>query len=224
MKISKQALEKLKSFEGCKLFPYKAVSSEKYYTVGFGHYGPDVVPGKAITQEEADRLLVEDLQKFEDHVNKHFKSVGLNQHQFDALVDFSFNCGFRTSSTLYKKILANKNDKSIKDAFMMWNKSGGKELAGLTKRRKWEGDWYFAETPTEEIEDLSSNSDSEESSNNSSNASDVVSNTINNSNGGSDGAKNAFQFTDNSSHSEKTPPKILRSIKPTIIVDTLGAS
>lgn len=38
MKLDKKGLDLIKSFEGCKLRTYKCVPTEKYYTIGYGHY------------------------------------------------------------------------------------------------------------------------------------------------------------------------------------------
>lgn len=35
----------IKEFEGCRLTAYKAVPTERYWTIGWGHYGPDVKEG-----------------------------------------------------------------------------------------------------------------------------------------------------------------------------------
>lgn len=137
-KSSEILINALKQFEGLRLKAYKAVKTERYYTIGYGHYGSDVMPGTVITEPEAERLLRLDLQKAEQYVN----SLGVckTQGQYDALVDFSFNCGISAlaKSTLLKKIRAGAKTSDIQAEFRRWNKSGGKVLGGLTKRREWE--------------------------------------------------------------------------------------
>lgn len=145
MSIANAGLELIKSFESCKLTAYKAVSTEKYYTIGWGHYGPDVYEGMTITQERADQLLAQDVAEFSGYVNNFSKTnkIDLNQNQFDALVSFTYNVGtaWMSKSTI-KTYLVNGidqyTDAQITDAFLMWNKSGGQVLAGLTRRRKAE--------------------------------------------------------------------------------------
>ena len=44
-KLGAAGLGLIKSFEGCRLTAYKAVPTEKYYTIGWGHNGPDVTEG-----------------------------------------------------------------------------------------------------------------------------------------------------------------------------------
>lgn len=135
---STQLIQALKQFEGCRLKAYKPVPTEKYWTIGFGHYGPEIKQGQVISENDAIALLRGDLKKFEDYVN------GLNvcktQGQFDALVDFAYNCGIGnlSKSTLLKYIKEKKSTANIQAQFMLWNKAGGKVLAGLTKRRQWE--------------------------------------------------------------------------------------
>lgn len=63
MNISSTGINLIKSFESCKLTAYKALSSEKYYTIGWGHYGSDVYNGMEITQEQADALFEQDIVK-----------------------------------------------------------------------------------------------------------------------------------------------------------------
>ncbi|MBO3283968.1 lysozyme [Paenibacillus sp. FSL M8-0228] len=87
-KISKAGLSLIKNFEGCRLTAYKAVPTETYWTIGWGHYGPDVKAGMTITQAKADAMLVEDLSKCEAYVNNPAYvpvTDQLTQSQFDAL-------------------------------------------------------------------------------------------------------------------------------------------
>jgi len=53
--------KKLRSKEGLELEAYKPVDSEKYFTIGYGHYGPDVEEGMVITEARAEELLHEDV-------------------------------------------------------------------------------------------------------------------------------------------------------------------
>jgi len=61
------------------------------------------------------------------------------------LVSLCYNVGAGAikSSTLIKKVNENQNDPLIRNEFLKWNKSGGKVLSGLTKRRMAEADLYF---------------------------------------------------------------------------------
>ena len=64
--IGEAGLALIKQFEGCRLTAYKPVSTEKYWTIGWGHYGPEVEEGQTITQAEADQLLLADCRQFAD--------------------------------------------------------------------------------------------------------------------------------------------------------------
>lgn len=93
MKISENGVAFICAHEGCRLKAYKN-SGEKYYTIGYGHYGPDVTAGMTITQAQAVELLKQDLVKFEGYVNKYAcAKFDLNQNQFDALMSYTYNRG-----------------------------------------------------------------------------------------------------------------------------------
>ena len=80
MKISDNGLNLIKKFESCKLKAYKCVSTEKYYTIGWGHYGADVKADMVITQEQADLMLVSDIKKFESCKLKAYKFVSTEKY------------------------------------------------------------------------------------------------------------------------------------------------
>ena len=69
MTTSDYGREKIESFEGCVLKAYKARPAEKYWTIGYGHYGPDVKEGDVITKERADELFKQDLKARENAIN-----------------------------------------------------------------------------------------------------------------------------------------------------------
>lgn len=141
MELSSAGLELLKSFEGCRLTAYKAVPSEKYYTIGYGHYGPDVSAGMTISKETAEKLLRSDVMGAVHAVNSLFKEWQLTQGQFDALVDFCYNCGTGNLNKLVK----GRSLEQIRAAIPLYNKSGGTVLTGLIRRRTaeckiWDGE------------------------------------------------------------------------------------
>ena len=94
--------------------------------------------GQKITQEEAEKLLRQDLIVHCNNVSKLVK-VPLNQNQFDALVSFEYNVGYGAfmNSTLLK-LLNQKKYKEASEQFGRWKFAGGKILAGLVKRREAE--------------------------------------------------------------------------------------
>lgn len=143
MKTSDEGLELIRRFEGCRLKAYKPVPTEKYYTIGYGHYGPDVRQGMTITASDAEEMLRKDVLLVEAELN----SLGINfmQQQFDALVSWIYNLGtgiFR-NSTMKKYIVAGKPDYDITDQMVKWVNSDGKPLLGLMRRRVAEANLWL---------------------------------------------------------------------------------
>ena len=105
------------------------------WTIGYGHTGPDVTPGLTITLAQAQQLLQQDTVSAASCVNN-CVTVVLNQNQFDALVDFTFNLGPKAlySSTLLKDVNLGDFD-SAAQQFGRWVYAGGKVLPGLVTRR-----------------------------------------------------------------------------------------
>jgi GH24 family phage-related lysozyme (muramidase) len=148
--LSQNGLNLIKSFEGLKLTAYKALSTEKYYTIGYGHYGSDVTKGMKITEAQAEKLLANDCAKFVTHVNKYMSTYNFNQNQFDALVSFAYNVGSITQ-------LTNNGKRSISDIsskILEYNKSGGKVITGLTTRRKKEQTLFNTAVKTKTNEEI----------------------------------------------------------------------
>lgn len=137
MNTSANGISLIKSFEGCKLKAYKPVLTEQYWTIGYGHYGPDVAPNQVITQAEAEILLGIDLKKYEQAVTAS-TPFPLSQNQFDALVSFAYNCGVGN----LKKLVNSRTAPQVAEAMLKYNKAGGKVLAGLTRRRQAEHDLF----------------------------------------------------------------------------------
>lgn len=115
-------------------------------TIGFGHTGPDVVPGLIITRVRADELFSQDLKRFEAGVESVLKRAA-SQAQFDSLVSLAYNIGlgqfeipgtqpgrgFRGSTVL--KEFNKGNLAAAANAFIMWINDDGKISVGLVKRR-----------------------------------------------------------------------------------------
>ena len=142
-KLSPRGLNLIKKYEGCRLYAYKPVPTEKYWTIGWGHYGPDVKEGQEITQEQADNLLKEDMKVYESYVNSHCGYLRLNQNEFDALVSFTYNCGYGNLQDLTRNGKLNKF--AISSRILLYTHAGGKELAGLVKRRNEEYNLFMKE-------------------------------------------------------------------------------
>lgn len=139
MKISEKGLNLIKKYEGFSSRPYMCPANIP--TIGYGStYYPNGTKVKlsddSISEEEATQILEYIAQKdFGSAVNK-FVIVELTQNQFDALVSFAYNIGrtaFENSTLL--KLLNRGEYEAAAEQFEKWNKSGGKVLSGLTKRR-----------------------------------------------------------------------------------------
>jgi lysozyme len=143
MKTSEKMQAYMRQFESCKLAAYQ--DDAGVWTIGYGHTGRDVHSGRTVTIEEANSLFSADLSKFESGVAKLTAGKTLRQCQFDALVSFSFNVGLFAlkGSTLLYLLLKNPDDRNIYDEFLRWDKSNGHVLSGLTKRRRFEAEFYF---------------------------------------------------------------------------------
>lgn len=133
---SNPAVEIIKQFEGLRLETYQCPAGIP--TIGYGHTGPDVVCGMTITAEEAERLLRDDLRRFERRVQQ-LVTVPMTQGQFDALVSFAFNVGLGAleRSTLLKRLNA-EDYAGAATEFDHWTKAAGRELPGLVRRRRAE--------------------------------------------------------------------------------------
>ena len=133
MLTSEKGKNFIKQCEGLRLSAYKALKSEVFYTIGYGHYGSDVAPNMVITKMQADELFDKDLIKFESAVNK-LGIADLKQNEFNALVSFAYNCGINN----LRRLVKDRNKQEIADAFLLYNKAGGQVLKALTNRRKEE--------------------------------------------------------------------------------------
>lgn len=150
MKLSDKGLTFLTKEEGLRLKPYR--DSVGLWTVGVGHlltetelktnvlnypqYDLDKKPWRELNREDVLNLLRYDVERFEKCVNTNLPS-DLKQHEFDALVSFSFNIGtpaFEKSTMLH---MLKDGDKDIKNQFMRWIKPP--ELKG---RRQRESDLF----------------------------------------------------------------------------------
>lgn len=143
MKTNAAGLELICRNEGCKLTAYRCPAG--VLTIGYGHTGPDVVRGLEISQDKADRLLADRLEReFEPGVLKLLDGgAPTTENQFSALVSLAYNIGLgglRRSTVLRKH--REGDYEAAAEAFAMWNQGGGRVLAGLVRRRKEEADLY----------------------------------------------------------------------------------
>ena len=132
-KYSAVGLKMTESFEGVRQEAYQDVAG--VWTIGYGHTGPSIHAGMFITEAEAEALLESDLAAAETFVNRIVTSQ-LNQNEFDALVDFTFNegRGHLLESSLLKEI--NAGNFTLADTeFAPWDEAGGRVCGPLEQRR-----------------------------------------------------------------------------------------
>lgn len=135
MNISKEGIALIKKFEGCELEAYKCAAG--VWTIGYGHT-KDVKEGEVITKEEAESMLIHELQEYCNDVDIAVK-VDLKQNEFDALVSWTYNLGPTNlnSSTMLRVLNEGKHD-DVPTQIKRWNKAGGEVLKGLVRRRNAE--------------------------------------------------------------------------------------
>jgi lysozyme len=127
-----QAIQLIQQFEGIRHRPYFCPAGK--LTIGWGSTR-GVKPGMEITNEQAEKILREEVLELESEFNLCVK-VTLKDHERAALLSLSHNIGitrFRFS-TLLKKL--NSGDKKgASEEFTRWVHIQGKRLPGLVRRR-----------------------------------------------------------------------------------------
>ena len=134
LRINEAGLEIIKKSEGSKL---KAYQSDGRSYIGYSHQMKPGEPSE-ITEEEAERLLRQDVRSSEEAVRSRL-SQPATDNQFSAMVSLAYNLGagdFARSSVLAK---FNTGDvQGAADAFLSHNKGGGKVSKHLIERREAE--------------------------------------------------------------------------------------
>lgn len=114
----------------------------KVWTIGWG-FTKGVKEGDTMTLNQADRRLAAELEEYADAVRQACK-IEPNENQLAALTVCAWNIGIggiRTSSMIRAH---NRGDfQAAARAFGLWNKSGGKVVSGLTRRRAAESALYL---------------------------------------------------------------------------------
>ena len=135
MNISQEGISLIKKFEGCELEAYRCAAG--VWTIGYGHT-KDVKEGNSITKEEAESMLVHELQEYCSDVDIAVK-VDLKQNEFDSLVSWTYNLGPTNlnSSTMLRVLNEGKHDE-VPAQMKRWNKASGQVKEGLIRRREAE--------------------------------------------------------------------------------------
>lgn len=148
----------MKPYEGLRLEAYRCPAG--VWTIGYGHTSaagtPEVYPGMTITEDQANKILENDVENFWAQIRPLIK-VSLNDNEIGSIISLVFNIGlgaFKTSTCL--KRLNAKNKEGAAEALTWWNKAtvDGKKvtLRGLVRRRNAEREWFL--TPTSGSEPL----------------------------------------------------------------------
>jgi lysozyme len=171
VKLSKAGAAMMHKYEGCKNRPY--LCPAHIWTIGYGHvlyqeqiklpmfrpegktkadipmirseYPLKPEDNRVWTKQETDDLFAQDVADFERGVLRLVPPAVGHQGRFDALVSFSFNVGLGNLQRSTVRIKANRGEwVAAADSLLLWNKGGGKVLAGLDRRRKEERAFFLS--------------------------------------------------------------------------------
>ncbi len=133
MGVTQELVDFIKQLEGFSSKPYWDYSQ---WTVGYGTKCPDEkrdeYKANGIPEAEAEALLRQEIKDFEDEVNDYGKKHDLTfkQHEFDALVSLSFNCGgtwkweryWSDDGALHQAVTGGATGDELIYAFVLWSK------------------------------------------------------------------------------------------------------
>jgi lysozyme len=161
MKISEKGEHLMHFFEGYRNKPYRC--SAAIWTVGWGHamYADQLAlpnvrkegytglirsdyqlkegDARVWSKDELVDLFKVDINTFERGVLRLSPTLANHQSKFDAVVSFAYNAGLGNYQRSTIRMKVNRGEwEAASEAFMSWTKAGGKEVAGLVKRRKAE--------------------------------------------------------------------------------------
>ena len=161
MKVSKAGEDLMHFFEGYRNKPYRC--SAAIWTVGWGHamYADQLAlpnvrkegytglirsdyqlkegDARVWSKDELVELFKVDIDTFERGVLRLSPNLASHQSKFDSVVSFAYNAGLGNYQRSTIRMKVNRGDwEGAAEACMSWTKAGGKEVAGLVKRRKAE--------------------------------------------------------------------------------------
>jgi lysozyme len=159
VKVSPAAIQMIKHHEGVRTKPYRCPAL--LWTVGVGHVIDPThtttpfnerknlpIPAgwdRVLTMDEVDRILSQDLGRFERGVVRLCPAAVGRQGVFDALVSFAFNVGLGNLQRSSLRMKTNRSElEEAADEFLKWTKAGGRVLPGLVKRRNDERALYLS--------------------------------------------------------------------------------
>ena len=138
----------LKTMEGFSAKPYWDYAQ---WTVGYGTRCPDdkleEYKKNGISKAAAEKLLKKELAKAENAVNNFAveNDRQFEQHEFDALISFTYNCGTgwtsETTGYFYNAVKSGDKGNDFLYAMALWSTAGGEFI--LIDRRMCEADMYI---------------------------------------------------------------------------------
>lgn len=131
------ALTLIKGFEGCRLKAYRDIVG--VWTIGWGET-LGVKPGMVWTQEQADAQLERRVTAFMAKVLAACPQLHLEPPQrLAACTSLAYNIGIGgfTASSVCRLTKRGEYARAA-DSFLLWNKAGGRVIAGLARRRRAE--------------------------------------------------------------------------------------
>lgn len=141
------ALNIIKKFEGLELTAYPDTGN--IWTIGFGatinkDTGQAIKQGDKIDLATAERWLKQDIAEREKKIKGLIK-VPVSANMMAAMTSLAYNIGTGAfaSSTLLRLLNSGADKKLVADQFLRWNKVQGKEVKGLTNRRKLEMELFL---------------------------------------------------------------------------------
>jgi lysozyme len=133
MRCNETGLALIRTFEGYSATPYRCPAG--VWTIGHGHTHGVTKDSPPVTEEIAERLLIQDVEVVEKDM-KRLITRRLDDNQWSACVSWVFNIGaakIRGTRTL--TLLNGGHLMDFANALLLWDKAAGKVLPGLTRRR-----------------------------------------------------------------------------------------
>jgi len=132
--VNQAGLDLLKHYEGFRAHAYRDMVG--VWTIGYG-FTKDAKPDDVMTVPEADARLLEELKDYEPDCEG-------TDNQLAAMTCLAWNIGKKAfdGSTVLRKHKEG-NYEAAANAFLMWNKAGGRVVLGLVRRRQSERSLYL---------------------------------------------------------------------------------
>lgn len=131
--ISQEGIDFIKHFEGLRLQSYR-LDGEKNWTIGYGTSNSSIYEGQVITEQQAEELLMQEVNKVTKQVLEYCEYLELTQNELSALVSFTYNTGFGNLQKLTGYQCRDKQE--ISEKILNYTKSESEaNRNGLKKRR-----------------------------------------------------------------------------------------